>query len=150
MKSYPVRHREKHKLSRIGHNYLTKTILDEPALSQFKTGFVDKMYFVPPSTKVLRQRRSRSTASDRFPRQSVDNNSSTMPNPSQKPDIRLMSLPHPDRSRSYEVRGPGLGQPPRDELYRVSRRRIVGSVLGHEQEELERVRQKERLMEQVS
>lgn len=104
------------------------------------------MYYMPPSTKVLRQRRSRSTASDRYlqQRHNVDPTTSTLP--TQKPDPRLMSLQHQDRSKSFEIRA--IGQPPRDELYRVSRRRIVGSVLGHEQEEIERQRMKEKLLEQ--
>jgi len=34
--------------------------------------FAEKMYYMPPSTKILRQRRSRSTASDRFFRPNVD------------------------------------------------------------------------------
>ena len=99
---------------------------------------------MPPSTKVLRQRRSRSTASDRYQRNNADTMTSTLP--AQKPDPRLMSLQHQDRSKSFEIRA--IGQPPRDELYRVSRRRIVGSVLGHEQEEIERQRVKEKLLEQ--
>ena len=87
-----------------------------------------KMYYMPPATKVLRQRRSRSTASDRFVQQRQNLIDSTP----RQIDPRV-SLQQHDRSKSSEIRR--IGQPPRDELYRVSRRRIVGSVLGHEREE---------------
>lgn len=88
------------------------------------------MYYMPPATKVLRQRRSRSTASDRFVQQRqnlID------PTPRQIDRDPRISMQQQDRSKSTEIRR--IGQPPRDELYRVSRRRIVGSVLGHEREE---------------